>query len=194
MTQNPQESPELLQRIERIEAQLAIQQLPSRYALAVDSRDLDALVNLFIPDVDCGRHGQGREVLRQIYAGLLTSFYRSQHQVCGHAFELSDADHATGTSYCRAEHEDGDGWYVMAICYFDRYERRDGRWYFTARDERHWYATDVTERPSAGASFQSWPRLSSPRHQPKLPHSWPSWAAYWQTVDPAKRAEVTRNP
>ena len=34
------------QRLERVEAQLAIQQLPARYALAVDSRNLDDLVAL----------------------------------------------------------------------------------------------------------------------------------------------------
>ena len=46
----------LARRLERVEAQLAIQQLAARYALAVDSRDLETWVNLFVPDVDCGSH------------------------------------------------------------------------------------------------------------------------------------------
>ena len=71
----------LLERIDRVESQLAIQQLPPRYALAVDSRDLDAWVDLFIEDVDCGRHGQGREALKRWIDPQLRSFYRSHHQI-----------------------------------------------------------------------------------------------------------------
>ena len=39
-------------RVERIESQLAIGQLPIRYAMAVDARDIDAWVNCFRPDVN----------------------------------------------------------------------------------------------------------------------------------------------
>ena len=42
----------LLARIDRIESTLAIQQLPIRYALAVDGRDIDAWLALFVDDVD----------------------------------------------------------------------------------------------------------------------------------------------
>ena len=48
------------ERIDRLESLASIQQLPIRYALAVDGRDLDAWVGLFIADVDCGRRGSGR--------------------------------------------------------------------------------------------------------------------------------------
>lgn len=40
-------------------------QLAERYALAIDCRDLDSLVALFVTDVDCGRFGSGREALRE---------------------------------------------------------------------------------------------------------------------------------
>jgi hypothetical protein len=36
----------LMERSDRVEASLAMQQLPSRYAMAVDTRDLDALAAL----------------------------------------------------------------------------------------------------------------------------------------------------
>ena len=48
-----------------------------------------------------------------------------RHQIVGHAIDFTDADHATGKVYCRAEHEYGVKWIVQAICYFDAYERRD---------------------------------------------------------------------
>ena len=38
-------------------------------------------------------------------------------------------------------------WIVMAICYFDTYERRDGQWYFLKRSEKHWYSSDILQRP-----------------------------------------------
>lgn len=113
-------------------------ELPARYAIAVDSRDVDAWLSLFIEDVDCGKRGRGREVLRSFIEPNLRTFYRSIHQVCGHEFDVIDEETATGTAYCRAEHEYGDEWIGMAIVYFDRYVRRDGRWYFERRQEMHW--------------------------------------------------------
>src|SRR3984957_7867675 len=73
------ENTALLSRVERIESHLAIQQLPIRYALAVDSRDLDAWVQLFVEDVDCGSHGVGREALKRFIDPSVRKFYRFQH-------------------------------------------------------------------------------------------------------------------
>jgi hypothetical protein len=187
---------DLLQRLERVEAQLAITQLPARYALAVDSRNLDALVNLFIDDVPCGRRGNGRAALKDFYASdhILRGFYRSQHQICGHTIDFIDADHATGTVYCRAEHEDAEHWVVMAICYFDSYERRNGEWLFARRDEQHWYSTDWNEKPR-GPNFQNWPgKYTQARHAPRLPHSFASWQAFWADCDPTLLQAITHAP
>jgi 3-phenylpropionate/cinnamic acid dioxygenase small subunit len=166
----------VLERLERVEAHLAIQQLAVRYALAVDGRDVDAWVAVFEPDVDMGRHGRGRDVLRRYIEPQLRGFYRSIHQVCGHRVELLTPDTARGTVYCRAEHEVGARWVVMAICYGDDYHRVDGEWYFSRRRERHWYAVDVGEHPQAVA-FDSWHAASEP---PALPHAFPSWARFWE--------------
>ena len=181
----------LADRIERIESQLAIQQLPPRYALAVDSRDLDAWVSLFVEDVDCGRHGKGREALKRWIDPQLRTFYRSQHQICGHVIDFVDADHATGKVYCRAEHEDSGKWVVMLICYFDTYERRAGRWYFARRQEEHWYSSDIVERPT-GPNFQRWPGKEA--FAPRLPSRFPTWATFWSQSDPAHVAALTSEP
>ena len=95
----------LAERVERIEAHLAIQQLAIRYAMAVDARDMEAWVRCFRPDVDMGRHGTGREALRRYLDPMVRRFYRSVHQICGHRIELTTKDTATGAVYCRAEHE-----------------------------------------------------------------------------------------
>ena len=182
---------DLEERLERVEAQLAIQQLAVRYAVAVDARDLDAYVNLFTPDVDCRTHGKGREALRRFIDPAVRTFYRSVHQICGHIIELIDADHAKGTVYCRAENEAGDKWVVMAICYFDTYERRDGCWYFARRSGRHWYSSDVLERPG-DPQFQNWPAWQD--HKPALPHQFPSWKRFWERSDPAELGRLTSKP
>ncbi len=163
-----------IERIERIEAHLAIQQLAIRYAMAVDARDLDAWVACFRPDVDMGRHGTGREALRRYIDPMVRRFYRSVHQICGHRIELVNRDHATGAVYCRAEHEVADEWIVMAICYFDEYARVDGEWFFSRRRERHWYAADVTRTPQS-AGFAGW----SGSGPPQLPAEFASWAPFW---------------
>ena len=77
--------------------------------------------------------------LKRYYASpaVMGGFYRSVHLVCGQTLDLIDADHATGTVYCRAGHEDRDKWIEMSICYFDRYVRSEGRWCFERRDEEH---------------------------------------------------------
>ena len=75
-------------RLDRIESSLAIGQLPSRYAMALDARDLDALVALFVDDVDAGADGRGRDALKRWYDGVLRRFYRSIHLICGHAVRL----------------------------------------------------------------------------------------------------------
>jgi hypothetical protein len=175
-------------RLDRIESYLAIQQLPIRYAIAVDSRDLDAWVETFVPDVDMGRRGSGREALRAWIEPQVRGFYRSVHQICGHRIEFVDADNARGQVYCRAEHEVGDRWIVMAMCYFDTYRRVDGEWFFVRRQERDWYSADVGAAPQS-ASFDSWHDRES---LPPLPHAFGSWVAFWENDENV--GDVTRLP
>lgn len=167
---------DLAARLDRIESTLAIQQLPIRYAMAVDGRDIDAWLNLFVEDVDCGRRGRGREVLRGFIIPAVRGFYRSIHLICGHRIDFVDADHATGAVYCRAEHEDGKDWVIMAICYFDTYERRDGQWFFVRRQEKHWYASEALKQPG-GPGFDNWP--GNPMPPAKLPGDFPTWRGFW---------------
>jgi hypothetical protein len=181
---------ELARRLDRIESTQAIQMLPSRYALAVDSRDVDTLVELFVPDVDSGKWGVGPDGVRAFYESVLSGFYRSQHQICGHVFDFVDAEHATGTTYCRAEHEDGDNWVVMIMTYFDEYERVGGRWCFRKHLPSFFYATNIDERPTA--PFALWPgREQKASHFPGS-HAYATWKPYWDRQDPTAIDLITR--
>ncbi len=184
------EATSLEKRIERIESRMEIAELPTRYARAVDARDIDTWIGLFVEDVDCGRRGKGREALRTFIDPSVRTFYRSIHFICGHTVDFIDDDTATGTVYCRAEHEDGDEWVTMAIIYFDRYVRRDGRWYFERRSDKHWYSVDELDRPRA--PFQLWDRWSD--RLPHLPQDFPTWAGFWEKSSAEDVAKITRLP
>src|SRR3546814_6779204 len=67
-------------RIARIEAQLAIQQLAARYARAVDSRNLADLGGLFSPQTNFGEHGSGEDGARAFYDRVLAGFRSEEHR------------------------------------------------------------------------------------------------------------------
>ena len=176
-------------RIDRIESTLAIQQLPIRYAIAVDSRDIDGWLELFVPDVDCGKRGTGREALRPRITASLSNVYRSIHQICGHRIEFDDADHARGKVYCRAENERKGKWVAQAICYFDTYKRIDGEWYFVRRRDLHWYDADINEGPKA--PFKATPGQT---RDPLLPGAFRHWNKFWADQDPEHINTLTELP
>ncbi len=155
----------LIERLDRLEAIEQIRQLASRYALALDSRDLDTLVGLYVDDVRVTRTERGRDAMRAVFDDALRTFRTSVHFVAEHVIDLDDdvaaersPDHATGVVYCRAEHEVGDQWVVVPLQYVDAYERRDDQWYFRRRKILVWYETDVLTRPaSALGQRRQWP-------------------------------------
>jgi uncharacterized protein (TIGR02246 family) len=152
----------LLARIDRLEALDRIRQLPAKYALALDMRDMDAMVSLFPADVRVGRKASGRAALRAYMDGTLRSpFTGTSHHIGGHVIEFDDPDHAHGVVYSKNEHEtpvaDGPGeWVIMQMMYVDDYVRQDGRWYFERRLPLYWYATDLN-KPPVGDRKMRWP-------------------------------------
>ena len=94
------------ERLDRLESLDAIRQLPARYALCLDMRDMNAMVSLFTPDVRVGREQSGRQALRAYMDGTLRSpFTGTSHHIGGHIIEFDDADHAHGIVYSKNEHE-----------------------------------------------------------------------------------------
>lgn len=165
----------LIQRIDRLESCEAIRQLASRYALGVDTRNLDLLMECFPADIQVGRGESGRRALRDWYERTLRRFTGTAHIVCNHVIEFDDSDHARGVVYCRAEHEMGDRFMIAQMQYFDRYERMGGRWHFRRRRPLFWYVTDLLERP-LGAQKVRWPDRE--QTDGKLPAWWNSWREF----------------
>ncbi len=152
-----------------------MRQLAERYALAVDCRDLDRLVVLFVPDVDCGRFGTGREALRQSFESQLRGGGPSVMLVANHVIDFDDEEHAHGIVYGIAEAAMAEGWVRQAIQYHDRYELREGRWLFVRRKHLLWYGVVLPYNPMAQAPAE-WPKRQIGRGT--VPECWESWRRF----------------
>ncbi len=176
----------LEERIDRLEALDQIRQLPAKYALALDMRDIDAMVNLFALDVRVGREASGRQALRAYMDSTLRSpFTETSHHIGGHIIEFDDADHAHGVVYSKNEHEtpvkDGsDEWVIMQMMYLDDYTRGPGpdgpRWHFARRLPLYWYATDLN-KPPVGDKKMRWP--GGEWVEGNFHKLFPSFAEFW---------------
>jgi ketosteroid isomerase-like protein len=163
--------------VERLLAYEEIRQLAARYALAVDSRNLDALVALFVDDVQVGRETFGRDALKASFDESLRGIGISILNVGTHVIDLVDDDHATGHVYCKGEIQDGDRWIHQAILYRDTYERRAGHWYFVRRRHELWYGAEVGVNP-LGLEPANWPEHHDGRGT--VPDVFPTWQQFWK--------------
>jgi ketosteroid isomerase-like protein len=162
--------------VERAVARDEIRQLAARYALAVDSRDLDSLVGLFVPDVRVGPDASGREALRRDFDRQLRGVGISILFVGNHVIDFDDDQHAHGVVYCKGEIQDGERWIHQAIQYRDTYERRKSHWYFVRRVHLLWYGAEMGQNPLELAPGD-WPHTHTGKGT--LPESWETWQTFW---------------
>jgi len=172
----------LLARIDRLESIDEIRQLAAKYSLALDMRDMDALVNLFPEDVRVSKDKVGRAHFKQwMDETLRVQFTGTSHHIGNHIIEFEDPDRAVGVVYSKNEHETptqdgGCEWVIMQMLYWDHYERIDGRWYFKRRLPCYFYATDLN-KPPCGDNKMRWPDRD---HYDGAFHSlFPSWQTFW---------------
>lgn len=171
------EDTRLLARIDRLESLEQIRQLPARYALCLDMRDIDTMTGLFTPDVRVGRDRKGREALRDyLDETMRVQFTGTSHHIGGHVIEFDNPDRARGVVYSKNEHETGPEWVIMQMMYIDDYVRSDGRWYFERRLPLYWYATDLN-KPPIGEHKMRWPGREP--YDGGFHRLFPSWDAFW---------------
>jgi len=173
----------LEERVDRMESLAAIRQLPYRYALALDSRNMDDLVALFVPDVRVGRDQRGREALKTWFEETMSAMRTSVHLVGNHIVDVDDADHARGIVYCRDELEwpDRGEWEVGILQYWDTYVRVDGEWCFERRRFHRCYIVDALTRPAKGAGVNDGRDALATA---LIPDAFPSWGEFWRRVSP----------
>jgi len=185
--------PTLLARIDRLESLDEIRQLAAKYALSLDMRDLDAHVNLFVPDIRVSRDKVGRAHLKHwLDDTLRLQFTGTSHHTGNHIIEFDDADHAHGVVYSKNEHETpcADGrsdWVIMQMLYWDNYERPEGRWYFCRGLACYWYDTDINQ-PPVGANKMRWPDREA--YEGAYHELWPSWTTFWANPPDSSEPQV----
>ena len=152
----------VIARLDRLESLDDIRQLAAKYSLALDMRDMDAMVNLFPADVRVGKDKVGRAYFKQwMDETLREQFTGTAHHIGNHIIEFEDPDRAVGVVYSKNEHETptadgGSEWVIMQMLYWDHYQRIEGRWYFKRRLPCYWYATDLN-KPPCGDNKMRWP-------------------------------------
>ena len=160
-----------------------IRQLAARYAYFTDAKDIDALVDLYVPDVRISNTLTGREALHRLMTDALKQVGITFLNIGTHVIEpdAADPDRATGVVYCTAGIQDGGPhsvrWVQHAIQYHDVYERRDGRWYFGA-NRKHFlvYGAEIGENPLAMPDA-NWPASQTGRGT--HPQALASWQAFF---------------
>jgi hypothetical protein len=174
--------------VDRLLAYEEIRQLVARYALYMDSRNIDALVELFVPDVRVGRDRSGRDALRADFEHQLRGLGATILFVGNHVIDLDGDDAARGVVYCRGEIEVGDRFVRQAIVYEDDYARREGAWRFVRRRHLLFYGVDAATNP----------RMLEPANWPEhhtgvgtLPERWESWRSFHAAGASGETADET---
>ena len=168
--------------LERLLATEAIRQLAQRYAVYLDARDLDRLVDLYSEEVRASGGRRGRAALREDFDRSLRQVGITFLHVGNHVIDFVDDDHATGIVYCRGEIQDGgpdsDRFIIHAIQYHDDYARGPEGWHFTRRRHLLVYGAELGVNP-LGLEPANWPT-----HQTGMgtvPAELRTWQRFWGT-------------
>lgn len=172
---------EVMDGLDALMARDSIRRLAERYALAVDGKDLDGLAALFVPDVDNGRYGPGRDGVKRFYDQTLRNFHCSMHLVANHVIEFDDDDHARGVVYCRAHHHvlEPEHWFDEALAYWDTYERVGGAWLFRRRRLRSWYRQHFGHPEHGVERVEAAAAASGPKRGGRMPEAFPTFDSFW---------------
>jgi hypothetical protein len=169
------------ERLDRMESLAEIRQLPVRYALALDSRDLTTLVTLFPADVRVGADRHGRDALHEWFVDAMSKVRTTVHFVANHIVDFESPDRARGVVYCRdeVEYPERGEWHVGMLQYHDTYVRAEDEWVFERRRFHRWYQVDALQRPAPGAGLGP---DTDPITTTRLPEAFPTWTAFWEEV------------
>ncbi|WP_232007267.1 nuclear transport factor 2 family protein [Mycobacterium intermedium] len=117
-----------------------IRQLAYRYAAAIETRDVEAMADLFVPHARFGEYGGGRDGLRLLMTRSLEESVFAVILVANHLIELDGEDRGHGQVWaqCFAQTR-SEGFVEQLIRYDDRYEKHAGRWCFLHRRHRLYY-------------------------------------------------------
>lgn len=168
-------------RIERLEALDQIRQLAGKYTLALDMRDFDSMANLFVDDVGVPGKQRGRQALKRWYVDTMREIPGSFHGINGQIIDFESPGLGSGIVYSRNDLDLGESWMHELMIYLDRYERRDGVWFFQRRTPLYWVHTDPNV-PPLGEEKMRRPG-SDTATRGGYHDAFPSWAEFWENTE-----------
>lgn len=123
---------QLARLVRRVDDRQQLAELLSRYGMAVDDRDFEAIGRQFAPDGEF--HGvKGRQQIVDFYRARTSTFSTSSHYALTWHFDFTDDDHASGVVNAHAELCIGGKTVRLALRYLDRYVRSPQGWLFQQR-------------------------------------------------------------
>jgi len=162
------------QRLLRVEARQQLTELVSRYCVATDDRDYAAIEGMFTPDASFGT-SKGLPAILAFFRERHGVFGPTYHYVHAHHFDFESNDAASGVINSHAEIAIDGRNVWMAIRYLDRYVRRNGRWYFTDRQQKLRYAMPFEELANAYTTPLRKRLPGSAPQAAELPETLPTW-------------------
>ena len=117
----------------------AIADLTIAYTYALDTKNWDALDDVFVPEATARltESLSGRDAIKTRIRRALEQLDVSQHMISNHRIEI-DGDRATGCCYLQAQHvrdaAPGPPNFIVAGRYDDRYVRTSAGWRIEHRD------------------------------------------------------------
>jgi hypothetical protein len=143
--------------LDAILARDAIRELPLRYAKAIETRDVDAMAELFAADARFGGYGTGPDACRRLMTDTMADSLFAVILVTNHLIELDAADHARGEVWALCYAQITEGFNEQLLRYEDRYTRVDGSWKFLHRKHRLWYG-QLRDASPLDQDPAEWPR------------------------------------
>ncbi|HTX12832.1 MAG TPA: nuclear transport factor 2 family protein [Solirubrobacteraceae bacterium] len=176
-----------------------IKDLALRYALYIDTRDLEPFPDLWTP---ADEPAPPPELNGATFRDGVDRFFRSStasvHLVANHLVTLHDDRHASGTVYCWAQTDRTSAWVSQMVLYQDRYLRcEDDRWRFETRRHLLWYGLPAPVHPRQQEPMV-WPggdiHGNGSFGRGSLPEGFPTYRAFWglepgESVDGAPTSE-----
>ena len=143
---------DLNQRLEAVEAELAIRNLVARYAVVMDNRDMAAIPSLFTKDArvtsgDGVMDARGRDFIVDFYEGRFVLLGATHHFTHGMEIIIDGPANAHGFISGAAEVFRNGVHQLVALRYEDKYEKEDGSWRIAHRHMLYCYYVPVDQYP-----------------------------------------------
>lgn len=174
-------------RVRRLEDRCEIGELVTRYCLAMDDRDVEAIPALFTPDasvrsLDGVMDARGRDAVVKMFLGRFAVLGPSNHVTHDRIvrFDEANPDLAQGIVLSHAEMQRKGQPMVTAIRYLDHYRRDAGAWRFAERVLTFMYYVPTAEYLDAfGPGIDKRMRAYENPAPADWPENLPTWRSYY---------------